>query len=134
MNSAIIPLMNIIENVRWHWYGVKRIYRLVRPEPSARLLIACVGRWWLVAHGVRREYRIYPWRNRYWYAADLASPGRKRIVEADGSIHYYTGRRDIVRDQRLTDLGWRILRVKYEDMRRSPKAVRKRVRKFLKGK
>jgi primosomal protein N' (replication factor Y) len=51
----------------------------------------------------RRQYPIPP------YVADFACVEARLIIEADGSQH---GRpsADLVRDQMLTDAGWRILR------------------------
>lgn len=130
-DTCIIPLM---DRIKWHWWNVKRLWRLLHPEPSAKLLIKIVGPWWLFFHGARREYRIYLWRGYRWYAADIAVPRKRRIVEAYGSVHYYTRRRDVIRESRLREKGWGVLTISYEDMLRKPRKVKRRVRRHLRGK
>jgi very-short-patch-repair endonuclease len=51
----------------------------------------------------RRQHPIGP------YIADFACVEAKLIVEADGGQHAESSR-DAIRDQRLRDVGWRILR------------------------
>lgn len=124
-----------MDRLKWHWYEVKRWRRLARPEPSVELLIEVTGRWWMIFHGVRREHRIFLWRGYKWYAPDFCVPRLKRIVEADGAPHFTSaGRsRDYVRDFRLAEHGWKVLRITTDEMRRDPGKVRRKVRQHLLG-
>jgi len=76
------------------------------------------------------------WPNRHeWYALDLGIVHKKLAVEADGSPHYTVNgfKHDIVRDERLHERGWQVMRINYKEIRENPRGVKKRVRKFLKG-
>lgn len=123
-----------MEYIKWRWREVKRLKRLLFPEPSIKLLVKIVGPFWLWRRGARREFKIKLWSIGHgWYCPDIALPHKKLAVEADGAPHFTKQgmRRDIVRDQRLRDKGWQILRVSYKEMRDDPRHVRKRVRNFL---
>ena len=123
----------MIDRIKWWLYEYRRLKRLwVAPEQSAIDLCHLVGIFWLWRHGAKRETKVYPWANeRKWYAIDIAITSKLRGVEADGAVHSYNGGRDIVRDQRMGELGWSIMRVTTRDMHERPKWVRRRVRKFL---
>lgn len=124
-----------METMRWRYYEMKRLWRLyVDPEPSARRLMKVVGVFWLWRHGVKREYKIRLWKDsKGWYAVDFAAPHLQKAIEADGAIHAYTQQHDIVRDQRLTELGWQVIRVSDLEVRTNPRGVRRRVRRFLRS-
>lgn len=124
-----------MERLKWHYYELQRWHRLARPEPSVVQLIGVVGRWWLIFHGARREHRIHVWRGYKWYAPDLCIPRFRTIVEADGGPHLTrTGRgRDYIRDFRLREHGWYIMRVTTTEMTRDPRGVRRRARAHLLG-
>jgi very-short-patch-repair endonuclease len=123
-----------MEKLRWWYYEYKRLMRLVRPEPSARALIDAVGGFWLWRQGARREFKIKLWAGgQGWYCVDLAIPDRRKAIEADGSVHAKRRQQDVVRDHRLSELGWAVLRIDDKETRRNPRAVRRRVRAFIKG-
>lgn len=124
-----------MESLRWRLYELKRLHRLyVEPEPSARRLINAVGVFWLWRHGARREFKVKLWKDgKGWYSIDLALPHKKLGVEADGGAHERTQRRDYVRDFRLSEKGWQILRINDEDVKRHPYRIKRRVRQFFKG-
>jgi very-short-patch-repair endonuclease len=123
-----------MNELKWQYYELKRLWRLwVDPEPSARRLIKAAGPFWLWRRGARREYKVKLWKTgQGWYAIDLVIPRLKKGVEADGWSHRGRQQRDVVRDHRLGELGWQILRIDDEETKRDPRAVRRRVRKFLK--
>jgi very-short-patch-repair endonuclease len=104
------------------------------PEASAKLLVKTAGAFWLWRHGAKREVRIRLWKgSEGWYAADLCIPHKKLIVEADGGIHYKTKQRDYIRDFRLQEKNWKVLRVTDREMKNAPYLMRRRIRKFLRG-
>lgn len=122
-----------MERLRWMYYEYKRLKRLARPEASARALVEAVGPFWLIRHGARREFKIKLWSTgKGWYAVDLAIPHKLKAIEADGGIHRGRRRQDVVRDHRLGELGWEILRIDDEETKRNPRAVKRRVRAFIK--
>jgi very-short-patch-repair endonuclease len=122
--------MGIVSEARWQYRELQRLWRLMFPEQSARLLIKTVGPFWLWRHGARREYKVSLWKGAGWYCIDVALPRRKVGLEAKGGWRkYYDG--DIVRDQELSDRGWHILRITEVEMHENPAAVRRRVRKFV---
>lgn len=122
------------EELRWQWYELKRLHRLwVKPEKSAVDLCTIVGIFWLWRHRAKRELRVHIWQDRReFYCLDLAMPHKYKAVEADGSVHTYRGAQDVVRDSRLRELGWSVLRISTEEMKADPRKVRRTVRKFLK--
>lgn len=123
-----------MKKLLWQWRELQRLHRLLRPEPSVRRLVKAVGGFWLWRHGVKREHRIELWRSDDgWYCPDFAIPHKKLCVEADGGVHKHTKRRDYVRDFRLSEKGWQILRINDEDVKRHPYRIKRRVRQFFKG-
>jgi very-short-patch-repair endonuclease len=121
--------------MKWKWYEAKRLWRkYIKQEGSKRHLIDCVGPLWLFLHGAKVEYKVKLWESgEGWYAIDIAVPGRKLGVEADGWVHASRQNRDYIRDHRLGEIGWDILRINDDETKKAPKVVRRRVRKFLKG-
>jgi very-short-patch-repair endonuclease len=123
-----------MNTLRWWYYEYQRLKRLARPEPSARALIDAVGAFWLWRHGTRREFKIKLWATSPgWYCVDLAVPHRLKAIEADGSVHSRRRQQDVARDHRLGELGWQTLRINDEETRSNPRAVRRRVRAFIKA-
>ena len=122
------------EQIKWWWWEMKRLHRLwVKPEKSAVDLCTIVGIFWLWRRGAKREFKVYPWKDRIeWYSLDICMPHKYKGVEADGEVHHYNGSSDVVRDNRLMSLGWSIMHVTTQQMRADPRLVRKQVRKFLK--
>ena len=53
------------------------------------------------------------------YIADFLAPGVKLVVEVDGGIHLVRGSRDARRDRNLARLGYRVLRIPAESVRRN---------------
>lgn len=122
-----------MNTLRWWYYELKRLERLVWPEPSVKLLIDVVGVFWLWRHGAKREYRIKLWAGTPgWYATDIAFPHIYKALEADGSVHRGRQRQDVVRDHRLGELGWEVMRIDVDQLRKRPQAVRRSVRAFIK--
>lgn len=123
----------MLGELKWQYYEAKRLWRLwVEPEQSMRLAVKVIGVWWLWRRHIRREFKVYPWRNRHeFYALDLANADTYRAVEIDGSIHQFTKQRDILRDHRLAEKGWEIMRVSEDELIFQPAKTRRRVRRFL---
>ncbi len=80
-----------------------------------------------------RQYEIFD-RKRLVARGDFAYPGAKLIVEAH-SYKHHSGRaswyRDIERDRRLGRLGWQVMYVTDEDLRRRPEKVIAEIRDAL---
>jgi len=122
------------EQIKWQIWELKRLHRLwVKPEKSVVDLVHIVGFFWLWRRGAKREVKIMIWPDRReWYCVDLGMPHKYKAVEADGGVHLSRGSADVVRDTRLRNLGWSVMRVTTDDMATRPRWVRKQVRRFLK--
>ena len=53
------------------------------------------------------------------------------VIEIDGNIHEHRKSEDWVRDEVLTDLGYKVLRIKNEDVLNSDKKFVVELEKFL---
>lgn len=84
-------------------------------------------------HGVKREHKIQLWASEGWYCADFCIPHKKLIVEADGGVHNFTKKRDVVRDFRLNEKGWDVLRIDVRTIKKDPRGVKRKVRRYLRG-
>lgn len=121
-----------MRKLRWWYYEYRRLRRLLQPEPSARALINAVGAFWLWRQGAKREHRIKLWKNTAgWYAVDIAIPHKRLALEADGAPHKQRRQQDVVRDYRLGEVGWRVLRFDYDEILRYPRRVRREARAFI---
>lgn len=120
-------------SIKWQWRELSRLWRLMFPERSAKRLIQTVGPLWLFLHGAKREHKVRIWKTGDgWYCIDLAFPAKQLGVEAKGGWQkYYVG--DVARDQALLDKGWQIIRVSEAEIEADPRAVKRRVRNFVKG-
>ncbi len=123
---------SMLNRIKYFWWDVKAIQRLVRPENSVKTFIEIVGAFWLWRTGVRREYKIQLSRTWSCYA-DFAWPRYKVIIECDGFVHGRPIRKkkDVARDYALMTKGWTVWRVTVEDMRHNPSKVRRDVRRFV---
>ena len=67
------------------------------------------------------------------YIVDFAIPARKLVIEVDGSQHFeIEGEgKDKARDQRLCDLGYRVLRVSNLDIHRRFKDVCAEIERYI---
>ncbi len=65
-----------------------------------------------------------------YYIADFFCSEKKLIVELDGKIHDFQKEKDQFRDEILTDLGLRILRIKNEETKDIFKVLEK-IRVFI---
>ena len=92
-----------------------------------------VRRYKLPLPAAQHEIRV---RGRRVARVDFAYPSRKIAIEVDG-YRYHSGRaawaRDAARANRLVQLGWRILRFTWDDVRRRPEAVADVVTRALSG-
>lgn len=101
------------------------------PETRTRLLIVDSG-----LPVPRTQVRIADGRGRIVARADLGWPQWRVAVEYDGAWHWEkTGQRgyDIVRHERLTALGWRVVRVTADQLRDEPAAVIARIATALRA-
>jgi hypothetical protein len=122
-----------METLRWWYYELKRLERLVRPEQSVKLFINVVGSFWLWRHGAKREMKIYLWPgSRGWYAPDFVFPHLMKAIEADDPTHKKRYTQDVARDHELKLKGWRVIRVTQDEMENHPARTRRRVRAFIK--
>jgi hypothetical protein len=88
-------------------------------ESLARCAFAAAG---LPAPELQREIRTAD-RDEFVARVDFCWPAAKLVVEVDGFTHHSDRldfRRDRARTNALTQLGWRVLRFTWEDVRSSP--------------
>lgn len=115
-------------------HELSRLARLWFPKSrdhAAWLLMEAVGRWWLLLHGWKREYKIYgPER---MVIVDFAHPKLNLALEADGDRWH----RDVVheydRDELLKELGWSVRHYRYAPLKGTPDKVRAEVRWWFWG-
>lgn len=123
-----------MNELRWWYYEFKRLKRWWMPEQSVRKLVDAVGAFWLWRNGARREFRIRLWSGSAgWYAPDIAFPHLLKAIEADDPTHKKRVQEDRVRDFRLNEKGWQILHITQAELTANPRAVRRRVRRFIKS-
>lgn len=79
------------------------------------------------------QYKVR-YRGRLIAIVDFAYPDTKLAIEADGepwhSGHFREGR-DRTRANRLTAMGWRLIRVTSEDLKRRPESIGEAIRRAL---
>lgn len=83
-----------------------------------------------------REYPVPSSKPHGIYLLDFAWPHKMKEIEVDGQMHFrYKDRQvqDQKRDLHLTSLGWKILRVKWEDLRKDPKSRIQKAKDFIDG-
>lgn len=97
-------------------------------EAIDRMRIACKKNWrggeagdffysLLKPVGFVREYQVYPQKGRFHFTLDFAHIEGKVNIELDGSHHGVVSTKhvDEERDAILRRLGWKIIRVKYQE-------------------
>jgi very-short-patch-repair endonuclease len=87
-----------------------------------------VGRWWLLLHGWKREYRL--WTRRGWVIVDLAHPKLKLALEGDGFQYHMDVVREQERNEALEKRGWTVRHYRYQRLRYQPGQVRREVRQW----
>lgn len=65
------------------------------------------------------------------YIVDFVAPARRLIVEVDGGVHTLRRAADARRDRDLCRLGYRVLRLDAELVRRAPEEAMARIREAL---
>jgi very-short-patch-repair endonuclease len=65
------------------------------------------------------------------FIVDFLAPSLKLVIEVDGSAHHRRGRADARRDEKLRRLGYRILRVRAEEVVSELSLVVERVIAFI---
>lgn len=105
-----------------------------RGHPSASRFETRLNRLFLTAGlPALREYTVWD-GGEFVARVDFCYPEAKLIVEADGyrwHSHRRAWQRDRDRRNRLTELGWRVLQVTWEDLIRRPDRTVDRVRSLL---
>lgn len=137
LHSAIVFKEQLAEMLSFFdgWPGVDKARRVVafsdrRPdsplESAARVVFADGG---LPAPDLQTE--IVDGNGRFVGEVDFCWPGHHTIAEADGAGKYEkpdTGRKQTIRDNRLRDLGYKVVRFTWHDLFDTPDLVVTRVR------
>lgn len=108
---------------------LRRWLRLWLPKQNdhaAWMLMNALGRWWLLLHGWKREYRVY--RNGRMIIIDLAHPRLKLALEADGERWHMDIVKEQTRDELLKANGWSVKHYRYPAIKNESKRVRREVR------
>ena len=112
----------------YEWQRIKRVLWPSRYDHAAYLLIGCVGRYWLLLTGWKREWRVMGEHG--YIIIDLAHPRLKLALEADGERWHM----DVVKEQRrneaLKGKGWSVKHMRYPRLRDEPRKVRREVRRW----
>lgn len=88
------------------------------------------------AKKVRRQhpviYEINGWKKNF-YVADFYCANKKLIIELDGKHHEFGDQKeyDKARDYILTELGFKILRIKNEDLKKDADSILKMIEAAL---
>lgn len=90
---------------------------------------------WFTKRGWISQYPVKPGMPWKFWRLDFAHPALMLNVEIDGSAHDKPARRtrDETRDARMKELGWRVLRVRAEDVDEDVEAVKRRVSEWIDG-
>jgi len=110
------------------WNKIKHLAREMRKEPTVAENILWQE---LRAHKLdklkfRRQHSIYK------FIVDFYCREIKLIIEVDGEIHDFQKEDDLIRQQFLEELGYKILRFKNEDVIENIEKVLVRIRSFIK--
>jgi len=105
--------------------AISRKYRK-NPTPTEYLLWQRIRKRQLKRRKFLRQYPIIYESNKnehFFYIPDFYCASEKLIVEVDGSIHDIQKERDMKRDEILTQKGYRILRIRTEEMKNIEKVL-----------
>jgi len=105
--------------------AISRKYRK-NPTPTEYLLWQRIRKRQLKGRKFLRQYPIIYESNKnehFFYIPDFYCASEKLIVEVDGSIHDIQKERDMKRDEILTQKGYRILRIRTEEMKNIEKVL-----------
>jgi very-short-patch-repair endonuclease len=88
---------------------------------------------WFILRGRKLGHRFHRQHSIRYYVADFYCPEKKLIIEIDGSIHSETESKlyDIQRDDFLTELGYKILRIKNGEIDENINGVVKQIKKYI---
>ena len=78
---------------------------------------------WRLLRQVRRDLRFRRQHPIGPFVADFYCPAAKLVVEIDGAFHNYSRLADLRRDEYLSSLGLRVIRIPACDVLASPEAV-----------
>ena len=99
-----------------------RISRTVLAARAAAMRAAPTWSELLLRERLSREQLGVPFRTQFViggrYIVDFAAPAARLVVEVDGGVHRDRVRADARRDRELGRLGWRVLRLPDELVRR----------------
>jgi len=93
------------------------------------MLIGCVGRYWLLLTGWKREYRMMS--DHGYLIIDLAHPKLKLALEADGERWHEDVVHEVERDELLQAKGWSVKHFRYPALKNDPRKVRREVRRWF---
>ncbi len=106
----------------------RRLWFPQRYDHAAWVLMNVLGRWWLLFHGWKREYKICD--DKRCIIVDFGHPKLMLAMEADGDQYH----RDIVheydRDEILHGLGWGVRHYRYERLKSHSGRIRGEVKRW----
>lgn len=116
------------------WPGIRRARRAVDfSDPRAGSVLESCARVIFHEHGLDPPELQYTVTGAdFRYSADFCWPGRRVIAEADGAMKYADPQRavrQLERDQRLRDLGYKVVHFTWRDLFSNPDAVTARIRR-----
>ena len=116
------------------WPGIRQARRAVDfSDPRAESVLESCARVTFAEHGLDPpELQFTVTGPDFRYSVDFYWPGHRVIAEADGEVKYSDPKRavrQLSRDQRLRDLGYKVVHFTWRDLFQNPGAVVERVRR-----
>jgi Protein of unknown function (DUF559) len=128
--AALIAVCNACAG----WPGIKQARRAVDfSDPRAESVLESCARVIFAEHGLDPPELQFTITGRdFRYSVDFYWPKYRVIAEADGQVKYSDPRRavrQLDRDQRLRDLGYKVVHFTWRELFQNPAAVIERIRK-----
>ncbi|HTR91220.1 MAG TPA: DUF559 domain-containing protein [Trebonia sp.] len=116
------------------WPGIRQARRVVDfANPGAESVLESCARVVFHEHGLEApELQITVTGPDFRYSVDFYWPRHRVIAEADGAMKYSDAQRavrQLDRDQRLRDLGYKVVHFTWRDLFQNPEEVIARIRK-----
>ena len=131
--GSVIELANAMDAGRRHGAAALR-HALPRIRPGVASRMETWVRLLIVDAGLPEpvtDHDVFDHDGRFVGCVDLAYPGLRIAIEYEGDQHRTDPRqwqRDIEKHERLTDLGWRVIRVSRDHVFADPESIARRVR------
>ena len=107
------------------WYGTKLARDLrKRQTPEEKLLWKRLRNRKFMNLKFYRQYAI-PYGNNQVFVVDFYCHEKKLVIELDGKIHLKRKEEDQERDEVLNELGYKVFRIKNEELSMLPDVLRK---------